>query len=114
MSKTSASSPTRRMPARLLPAALLAAALAAGAGTALAAPHPAALTHQDETRVSLGMTQDQVRQALGRPERAMHFAASDSTTWTYALPAEEETVFDVDFDASGHVSSIEERYVPLE
>lgn len=90
---------------------LLAAALVAGAAAAQAAPGVGVNTAQ-ETQVHAGMTRDEVRQALGRPERVFHFANETGPTWTYVAPQEmggSHVQFDVDFGHDGRVVSASER-----
>lgn len=93
--------------------------LAAALGLAAASVVPAALAAErfEADRIPLikpGMTQGDVQQALGRPARTQHYAPSHSTTWTYDVDplAEEQVIFDVDFDAQGRVAASGERRLP--
>jgi outer membrane protein assembly factor BamE (lipoprotein component of BamABCDE complex) len=67
----------------------------------------------DEQRVSVGMTQADVLQALGKPAIKQRFANEPGPTWSYSLPGDltHQTLFDVDFSANGRVLSIGERFV---
>jgi outer membrane protein assembly factor BamE (lipoprotein component of BamABCDE complex) len=90
----------------------MATLLSAAAALAHAAP---GFTVQagDQPLVKPGMSQDQVRAALGTPARSTQFHGQHTTTWTYQRP-EVETVFDVDFGSEGKVIATGERQVPLD
>jgi SmpA / OmlA family len=90
---------------------LLAAALLLGAVTAQAASG-FSISPSDEQRVSVGMSQAEVMQALGRPSLNQHFMNEPGLTWTYEVPAglQHHTVFDIDFSADGKVASVGERF----
>ena len=89
------------------------AGLIAGAAAATAAPAGFTVTQKEQQQVRIGMTQDEVRAALGTPARNIHFQQTDRTTWTYQR-AEIELVFDVEFGADGKVVAAAERYVPFD
>lgn len=64
----------------------------------------------DEQLVKVGMSQDEVRAAIGVPARNITFKATGLTTWTYQR-ADVETVFDVDFGTNGKVTAAGGRLV---
>ena len=100
----------------LRPAHLRAAGMAALLMAAAALAHAApgfTVQAQDQQLVKIGMTQDQVRAALGTPARSLQFQGLHTTTWTYQRP-EVEIVFDVDFGNDGKVIATGERQVPLD
>ena len=92
----------------LAPRLLVAAGLVMGAAAAQAAPGYW-VTQQQETMVSPGMSMEQVRQALGPPERNVHYRSEPGPTYTYRVINEEEHLFDVDFGADGMVKTANER-----
>ena len=94
------------------PRLLLAAGLMLGAVAAQAASG-FSITPADEQRVSVGMSEAEVMQVLGRPSRNQHFMNEPGLTWTYEVPAglESHTLFDIDFGADGKVTSVNERFV---
>jgi len=65
----------------------------------------------DEQRVSVGMTQAEVLQTLGRPSTNQRFPNEPGATWTYSVPSDlnHHTLFEVDFSADGKVLSTGER-----
>ena len=67
----------------------------------------------DEQKVSVGMSQAEVMQVLGRPARNQHFMNEPGLTWTYEVPAglDNHTLFDIDFGTDGKVASVNERFV---
>ena len=69
------------------------------------------ITRDQEALVKAGMTQDQVRQALGPPARNVKFAKSPGPTWIYNLAGALDPViyFDVDFGYDGRVLTARER-----
>jgi hypothetical protein len=67
------------------------------------------VTSNQETQVIPGMSSEQVRQALGQPDRHVKFRNEPGPTWTYRLVGERNTLFDVDFGADGKVASTSER-----
>jgi hypothetical protein len=67
------------------------------------------VTPNQETQVVPGMSSDEVRQALGKPESHMKFHNEPGPTWTYRLIGNDHTLFDVDFGADGKVASTSER-----
>lgn len=87
---------------------LLVATLLAGAAAAQAAGGYT-ITPSQESLISPNMTIDQVRQALGRPERLMHYRNEPGPTFTYHVLGAQSMLFDVDFDAAGRVISMGER-----
>ena len=88
--------------------ALLAAGLLAAAAAARAAGGYI-VTPNQESLVSAGMTASEVKQALGRPARQLHYRNEPGLTYTYQVIGYKDTVFDVDFDANGRVASVGER-----
>jgi len=93
--------------------ALFALGLAVGAIAAHAAGGVSVLPSQ-ESLVQPGMSQTDVKQALGRPARNEKFMAENGPTWTYDVATSEtdgHTLFDVDFSADGRVVSASERIV---
>jgi len=94
------------------PRLLLAAGLLLGAVAAQAASG-FSISPADEQKVSVGMSQAEVMQVLGRPSRNQHFMNEPGLTWTYEVPAglESRTLFDIDFGADGKVASVNERFV---
>jgi hypothetical protein len=73
----------------------------------------AVVSSSEERAVMAGMSSQEVAALLGRPASSIKYRASAGPTWTYDAGAIPGTrVFDVDFDASYHVVSAEER-VPL-
>jgi hypothetical protein len=101
-----------RLPAarRLLVAGLaLAAAAAQAAGGYSVAP-------AQEKLVTAGMSQGEVKQALGRPAQTMRYVNEAGPTWTWdvntvGIGGADQTVFDVDFGADGRVASAQERVI---
>ena len=89
---------------------VLTGALVAGAALAHAAAPGFTVQARDQQLVKVGMTQDEVRTALGKPARTLHLEAMSATTWTYQRP-EMEVVFDVDFGRDGKVIAAGERRV---
>ena len=67
---------------------------------------------RDQQLVKAGMTQEQVRAALGTPARSLQFQGLHTTTWTYQRP-EVGIVFDVDFGNDGRVIATGERQVQV-
>ena len=98
-----------KMPA---PRLLLAAGLTLGAVAAHAASGFTVSPDQEQL-VSVGMSQAEVLQALGRPAMNQHFMNEPGLTWTYDVPAniQHHTLFDVDFTADGKVASVSERVI---
>ena len=90
----------------------MAALMLAGAAVAHAAPG-FTVQARDQQLVKLGMTQDEVRAALGTPARSLHLQGLHTTTWTYQRP-DAELVFDVDFGNDGKVIAASERQVPAD
>ncbi len=91
---------------------LLAAGLALGIASANAAPGYT-VTHDQEARITPGMSADEVRQALGRPAQNSRYGNDAGPTWTYRVTSNYwHAVFDVDFGADGKVMSVEERADP--
>jgi outer membrane protein assembly factor BamE (lipoprotein component of BamABCDE complex) len=91
----------------------LAVGLATGLATAYAATGVNVTTKQ-ENMITAGMTADEVRAAIGRPEHVAKYLNEQGPTWTYAVPGAmgvgggEAVVFDVDFGADGRVVAVEE------
>jgi hypothetical protein len=92
---------------------VLAGAMVAGAALAHAAAPGFTVQARDQQLVKVGMTQDEVRAALGKPARTLRLQASSATTWTYQRP-EVEVVFDVDFGSDGKVITAGERRVYID
>lgn len=86
--------------------------LAAG-GLALAAAAQAAvgvtIASADEARVVPGMSSAAVEKALGRPALNRSYGNEPGATWTYHVSGNGQTVFDVQFDATGTVLEATER-----
>ena len=94
---------------------LVAAGLVLAASAAFAAPG-FTLMQSQEAQITVGMTRDAVRAALGRPAHNVKFVAEPGRTWTYGVlgtSVPENTVFDVDFSADGHVLHSAERVEPM-
>ncbi|HSI59434.1 MAG TPA: hypothetical protein VLA16_17865 [Ideonella sp.] len=92
---------------------LFAVGLAVGAIAAHAAGGVSVVPSQ-ESLVQPGMSQAEVKQALGRPARHEKFMNEQGPTWTYDVATVEtdgQTLFDVDFGADGKVVSATERIV---
>lgn len=86
--------------------------LAAGLLLGVAAAHAAGgynVTKGQEALVTPGMTAAQVEQALGHPAVNIHYRNEPGPTFTYHVVGDTQTVFDVDFNASGVVLSSSER-----
>lgn len=69
---------------------------------------------RQESLVQTGMSQQDVRQALGRPARHEKFMNEQGPTWTYDVATtatDGQTLFDVDFGADGKVLTASERVV---
>jgi outer membrane protein assembly factor BamE (lipoprotein component of BamABCDE complex) len=81
-------------------------ALAIGALGAQAAAGVTVLPKQ-ETLVQPGMTQDEVRAAIGRPASHERYALSGLSTWRYETPAGQYE-FTVDFGQDGRVTAATE------
>ncbi len=88
--------------------ALLVVGLLAGAAAAQAAGGYS-VTPSQESLVSPNMTTAQVQQALGHPERQIHYRNEPGPTFTYEVVGSQNMLFDVDFDAAGRVVSMGER-----
>jgi outer membrane protein assembly factor BamE (lipoprotein component of BamABCDE complex) len=93
---------------------LLALGLVLGAAAAHAAKG-VTVTPDQEKMVTPGMTAEEVRQTLGRPELVEKFRNESGPTWTYKVQANDGTnlVFDVDFSVSGQVASVSQRETPI-
>ena len=81
-----------------------------------AAPAGVGITPAQQQLVAVGMSPDEVRQALGRPARVLQFRNEPGPTWTYDVHTARTggpdlVVFDVDFSAGGRVVSLRERPV---
>ena len=99
------------MTVKLIPQAprvLLAAGLFFGVAAAQAASG-FTVSHDQETLVKQGMSTAEVQSTLGRPARSIKYGNEPGPTFTYRVVGSEETLFDVDFDASGKVVSVNER-----
>jgi outer membrane protein assembly factor BamE (lipoprotein component of BamABCDE complex) len=83
---------------------LLAAALVLGAASANAA---FSVTQSQESQVTVGMNQSQVRSAIGIPFRVSGYSnGAGVSTWTYYMGMDRthDITFQVDFNASGNVT----------
>jgi outer membrane protein assembly factor BamE (lipoprotein component of BamABCDE complex) len=87
----------------LLGAGLLAAAAAAHAALGVT------IESGDEARVAPGMQAAAVRLALGAPALDRSYPSEAGPTWTYRVADRSQTVFDIQFDATGTVLSATER-----
>lgn len=67
-----------------------------------------------EAMVTRGMSVEQVRQILGHPTRQIQYRNQPGPTFTYLVIGTIDTVFDVDFDANGQVTSTNERVIPID
>ncbi len=67
-----------------------------------------------EVLVTPGMSMSQVRQTLGHPTRFIKYRNQPGPTFTYRVNGTFDTLFDIDFDASGQVISTSERIVPID
>ncbi|MEO8278270.1 MAG: hypothetical protein ABI564_01190 [Ideonella sp.] len=92
----------------LIPRTLLAAGLLLCVAAADAAGGYS-ITESQEALVSPGMTQSDVKQALGQPARAIQYPNESGPTFTYGIVDMQGTLFDVDFGADGKVASVDER-----
>jgi len=90
------------------PRTLLAAGLFLGVAAAQAASGYR-VDKRQESLVSVGMSTAEVQQVLGRPESNVKYHNEPGPTFTYRLTGDEQTLFDVDFDANGKVASTSER-----
>jgi hypothetical protein len=91
---------------------LLATALVAAAWGAQAASGYS-ISHEQEGLIKVGMSQSEVREALGRPETMQKFNNEPGPTWTYeVVGAYDPAVFYVDYDADGKVASVAEWILP--
>jgi hypothetical protein len=73
------------------------------------------VTKDQEKLVSVGMTRDEVRNALGRPAHNVKYMAEPGRTWTWGVATNEDSgarqtrVFDVDFGTDQKVRTMGER-----
>ena len=67
------------------------------------------VSKQQESSISVGMTQSEVLAALGTPDSNVHYGSDPGRTFTYHLTGEPELLFDVAFSADGKVLSTSER-----
>jgi outer membrane protein assembly factor BamE (lipoprotein component of BamABCDE complex) len=66
----------------------------------------------EEAMVHVGMTADQVTQALGHPSYIFRHGYASGQTWSYDVARGGMTrtaLFDVSFAADGHVAWVDER-----
>jgi outer membrane protein assembly factor BamE (lipoprotein component of BamABCDE complex) len=90
---------------RFASAVLLTSGLFGALGTAQA-NNGYQVSQAQESKVSLGMTVADVRQALGRPLQIAGYANESGPAWIYRVTdAMEPTSFFVQFDANGRVTS---------
>ena len=70
----------------------------------------------DEHRIAIGMSRDEVLNVLGRPAVNQRFMNEPGPTWSYEVPdvIAHRTLFDVDFSATGKVVSASERTVDID
>jgi hypothetical protein len=94
---------------------LLAVGLVFSAAAAMAADGYT-VNQKQETRIKAGMSQDEVRQIVGQPVRVERFGNEPGPTWTYDVVGGlgPVSMFDVDFDAGGRVTSAQERSVEVD
>lgn len=96
---------------RTLYALGVAAAISAACGT-VSLPPPAKgrfIEEDAETLVRVGMSQEDVVQAIGVPSENNRFPTG-TTIWTYVvLPVGQQVFFDVQFDGAGRVKRTEVR-----
>ncbi|HWH40070.1 MAG TPA: hypothetical protein VNU21_09540, partial [Usitatibacter sp.] len=91
---------------------LLAAVLIASVGFAYAASG-VRVTRQQEVAVKVGMTTDEVRQLLGRPDSAIKYRNEPGPTWTYQVVGNGfDLEFNIVFSDDGKVTSARESVVP--
>lgn len=92
---------------------LYTAVLAVSMGSALAATGRS-VWPKDESKVTTGMTMEEVRQALGKPSREARFKNKPGPIWTYTVDGVDDTrtVFEVEFSADGKVISTDQRTLP--
>lgn len=69
-----------------------------------------------ERLITAGMSQDEVKQTLGRPAHMARYGNEPGPTWSYdvntvTVGGADQTLFDVDFGADGRVVSAQERVV---
>ena len=89
------------------PGALLAIGLLLGVAGAQAGPGYTVDARQDAL-VSVGMSQAEVRQLLGRPQTDISYRNQPGSVYTYRVAGIEPTVFEIDFDSDGKVASATE------
>jgi hypothetical protein len=94
---------------------LLAAGLVFSAAAAMAAGGYT-VNQKQETLIQAGMSQDEVRQIVGRPARVEKFGNEPGPTWTYGVAGGlgYVSMFDIDFGADGRVASAQERIVDVD
>jgi hypothetical protein len=93
---------------------LAAAALAIGA-TGAYASSGFTVSAKEEMLVKAGMSQQDIRQALGQPAIVHTYSRAPGPTWTYNLtPDWHHAVVDIDFGADGKVASVSEREMLVE
>ena len=90
---------------------LLTAGLASSAAAAQAAGGYW-ITPSDEARISVGMTEAEVRQLFGPPVRTRHYPNKPGPSWAYEVQGAPfgRTDFNIDFGADGKVA-ITSEYV---
>ena len=80
--------------------------------TSYAEPSGVTVQAGQESGVRPGMSQDQVRSTLGRPANDARYRNEAGSTWSYQVIGKQWTLFEVDFDAQGQVTSTSERVAP--
>lgn len=88
--------------------ALLAAALLGGVAAAQAAAGYTVESSQ-ESLVTPGMSASEVEAVLGHPAKNVQYGNEPGPTFSYRLAGDQQTLFDVDFDADGKVLAVSER-----
>jgi hypothetical protein len=90
---------------------LLTAGLVLGVASANAASG-FTVTHEQEMRVTAGMTAGEVRQVIGSPLAIQKYGNEPGPTWSYRVAGAGvdpyDIVFDIDFGADGRVASVSE------
>lgn len=76
------------------------------------------LKPEEQAMVHMGMSKDEVTQAIGKPVRTQIFRRLGITTWSYGttdyFERKGDRIFDVDFGADGKVKSSGARDLPEE
>jgi hypothetical protein len=71
------------------------------------------VTRAQQGLVKIGMTEAEVRAALGRPGRIVHYGNQPGPSWNYDVPGTHFTSeFGIDFGADGRVVKAREYWRP--